>query len=86
DREVHRFVDAAYKSAVDILSNNHDMMERMSKALLEREVLDANEIQAIVEGRELPAKPKSGSDEEVQKVMRPEPGRQPGMAPGPATA
>jgi cell division protease FtsH len=86
DREVHRFVDAAYKSAVDILSNNHDMMERMSKALLEREVLDANEIQAIVEGRELPAKPKTGSAEEVQKVMRPEPGRQPGMAPGPATA
>jgi cell division protease FtsH len=59
----------------------------MSKALLEREVLDATEIQAIVEGRELPAKPKSGGGEdEVQKVLRPEPGRQPGIAPGPATA
>jgi cell division protease FtsH len=86
DREVHRFVDAAYKSAVDILSNNRDMMERMAKALLEREVLDAVEIQAIVEGRELPAKPKSGGGDEVQKVLRPEPGRQPGIAPGPATA
>ncbi len=87
DREVHRFVDSAYKSAVDILSTRKDMMERMAKALLEREVLDAIEIQAIVEGRELPAKPKSGgSSDEVQKVLRPEPGRQPGIAPGPATA
>ncbi|MBV8208189.1 MAG: ATP-dependent zinc metalloprotease FtsH [Acidobacteria bacterium] len=86
DREVHRFVDSAYKSAIDILSNRRDIMERMSKALLEREVLDAAEIQAIIEGRELPAKPKSGSGDEVQKVLRPEPGRQPGMAPGPATA
>jgi cell division protease FtsH len=89
DKQVRKFVDVAYNSAVDILKNNSPALERMAHALLEREVLDAAEIQAVIEGRELPARPKSGTptgDEEVQKVLRPEPGRKPGMEPGPATA
>src|SRR5438270_13218370 len=44
DKEVRRFVDDGYKSAVDILSHNREALVRMALALLEREVLDANEI------------------------------------------
>ena len=55
-------------------------------ALLEREVLDANEIQLLIQGKPLPARQlptPSGDDHgNVQQVLKPEPGRQPGIAPG----
>src|SRR5437764_1100124 len=54
DKEVRQLVDAGYQGATLILSNNKEVMHRMSAALLEREVLDANEIKMIIEGRELP--------------------------------
>jgi len=85
DQEVRRFVDAGYKSAVDILGNNREVLEKIAVALLEREVLDANEIKMIIEGKELPSKPSAVAppkDGDVQQVLKPEPGRQPGLAPG----
>ena len=83
DKEVRQLVDAGYQSAVQILSGNKDIMHRMSAALLEREVLDANEIKMIIEGKELPPiKMPSGTDGGVQQVLKPEPSRQPGLAPG----
>jgi cell division protease FtsH len=84
DKEVRRFVDEAYQSAVDILNGHREALERMAQALLEREVLDAQEIKAVIEGKELPTKPKAGEDD-MQKVLRPEPGRQPGIQPAPGT-
>jgi cell division protease FtsH len=54
DEEVRKFVDAGYQSAYSILDNNHDIMHRMSAALLERETLDAAEIKMIIEGKALP--------------------------------
>jgi cell division protease FtsH len=49
--------------------------------LLEREVLDANEIKMIVEGKELPPIKLPSKDDGVQQVLKPEPGR-PGIAKG----
>jgi cell division protease FtsH len=89
DEEVRRFADEAYKSAVDILSSHREALVRMAQALLEREVLDLSEINALIEGRELPSKtptPPRGGGEELQKVLKPEPGRQPGIQPAPGTA
>jgi cell division protease FtsH len=86
DQEVRRFVDDGYKSAVDILSNNRDTLHKIAQALLEREVLDANEIKMIIEGRTLPAKqaPAAPHDEGgMQQVLKPAPGgAQPGVVPG----
>jgi len=82
DGEVKRFIDNAYNSARDILSNNRDVMTRIANALLEREVLDANEIRLIMEGKELPARPTSHDDGGVQQVLKPAPGAQPGIVPG----
>jgi cell division protease FtsH len=85
DSEVRRFVDEGYKSAVDILSNNRDKLERIAQALLEREVLDASEMQLIIEGKELPARvnPNAQPKDEVQQVLKPAPGQtQPNIAPG----
>ena len=85
DEEVRILVDAGYQSAYSILNNNHDIMHRMSAALLERETLDAAEIKLIIEGKELPqarsplsaVDPGPGGD--VQKVLKPEGGRKPGF-------
>ena len=88
DEEVRIFVDAGYKSAYEILDTHHDIMHRMSNALLERETLDAAEIKLIIEGKELPearsplsaVDPGPGGD--VQKILKPENGRKPGFGEG----
>jgi cell division protease FtsH len=85
DQEVRRIVDDGYKAAVDTLSGNRETLDKIARTLLEREVLDANEIQMIIDGKELPIKPPPREDE-VQKVLKPEPGRQPSTTPGPAHA
>jgi cell division protease FtsH len=85
DEEVRILVDAGYRSAYSILDSNHDIMHRMSAALLERETLDAAEIKLIIEGKALPearsplsaVDPGPGGD--VQKILKPEGGRKPGF-------
>ncbi len=84
DQEVRRFVDEGYKSATDILSTNGPALEKIAMALLEREVLDANEIQMIIEGKELPARVNPNAPppkDDVQQVLKPAPGQQPSVAP-----
>jgi cell division protease FtsH len=84
DAEVRRFVDEGYQSAVSILSSNREKLEKIAMALLEREVLDATEIQMIIEGKDLPARidPNApATKDEVQQVLKPAPG-QGNVAPG----
>jgi cell division protease FtsH len=86
DAEVRRFVDEAYVRSKQILENHRETLVTMANALLEREVLDANEIQAILAGRPMPARqnPPSADDQGsgVQHVLKPEGNRQPGLNPG----
>ena len=56
DAEVRRFVDDGYNSARHILESNRPILEKIAAALLEREVIDANDIQLLIEGKELPIK------------------------------
>jgi len=82
DEEVKRLVSKGYETAKGVLAANHDTLVRIASALLEREVLDANEIRMIIEGKELPKIiPPASGDEGVQQVLKPEPGR-PGIAKG----
>jgi cell division protease FtsH len=88
DAAVRAFVDEGYRSAYQILDENHDIMHRMANALLERETLDAAEIDLIIAGKELPpiksalADAGPGSGGEGQKVIKPEIGRKPGFGEG----
>jgi len=85
DAEVLRFVNESYTRAKNILEQHRDALERIAQALLEREVLDAAEIQLLIQGKQLPprALPSSGDDQgNVQHVLKPEPGQRPGLAPG----
>jgi cell division protease FtsH len=82
DIQVSNFVDAGYKSATDILGSHKEIMHKMAAALLEREVLDASEIKLIIEGKDLPPIKLPSSGDGVQQVLKPEPSRTPGLAPG----
>jgi len=88
DQEVRKLVNKGYTTARQILSDNRDVLEKIARALIEREVLDANEIKLLVEGKELPPiQPPPSKDDGVQHVIKPE--LQPGRAKGgerPATA
>jgi cell division protease FtsH len=81
DLEVRRLVDEGYGRAKALLSDSRDVLTRIANALLEREVLDANEIKLIIEGKELPPIKLPSKDDGVQQVLKPEPGR-PGIAKG----
>jgi len=89
DQEVRKLVNNGYTTARQILSDNRDTLEKMARALIEREVLDANEIKLLVEGKELPPMPPPAvrPDDGVQHVIKPnlEPGRAKGGE-RPATA
>ena len=88
DREVNRMVKKGYDSAYEILDKNRDTLIRIAKALIEREVLDAQELKRVVDGQDLPPlPPPSKPDAGVQHVIKPD--MQPGRATGgerPATA
>jgi cell division protease FtsH len=89
DQEVRKLVTAGYNTARQIVSDNRDILERIAKALIEREVLDAVELKMLVDNQTLPPvqPPPSSKDDGVQHVIKPD--LQPGRAKGgerPATA
>ncbi len=53
DAEVRRIVDAAYERARKILLDNVEMLHALAQALLDREILDGNEIDIILRGGQL---------------------------------
>src|SRR5947209_9295896 len=85
DKEVKLIVNAAYERAKQILTTNRETLENVAQALLVREVIDANEVKLIMEGKPLPEKPRTppppppqaapGTDPKlVRPDMRPAPG------------
>lgn len=84
DKEVKRIVNGGYESAKRILSTNRETLERIAQALLEREVIDANEVKMLMEGKTLPEKPRvppppapaapSADPKVVRPELRPAPG------------
>jgi cell division protease FtsH len=89
DKAVRRLVDEGYASAYSILDQNRDVMHAMAAALLDRETLDAAEIELLIAGKDLPPVKSSlayaDGDGDVQKVLKPDTGRKPGFGEGQAT-
>ena len=48
DEEVQKIIEEAYKRAKKLLEENKDKLDLLSSALLEREVLDGEEVKKIV--------------------------------------
>jgi len=89
DLEVRRLIDEAYQSAHSIVEANQDAMHRIAAALLERETIDAIEVQMLIDGKELPpmlsslASPSPGNGgDDVQQVLKPGAGRGPSYPEG----
>ncbi|HUO44804.1 MAG TPA: ATP-dependent zinc metalloprotease FtsH [Burkholderiales bacterium] len=62
DAEIRRIVDEQYKLARRLIEENRDKIEKMAKALLEWETIDADQINDIMEGRDpRPPKPPAPS-------------------------
>jgi cell division protease FtsH len=93
DKEVKRIVSSAYDKAKNILNTNRETLERIAQALLEREVLDANEVKMLIEGTPLPEKPRTPPPSTPPlapatdpKVVRPELRPAPGFTRGDSPA
>jgi cell division protease FtsH len=56
DQEVRRIVEEQFEVARRVIRENRERLDRLALALLERETLDSQEIDAALEGRELPAR------------------------------
>ncbi len=54
DEEVRAIVQRQYVKVKDLLTQSRENLKRLSDCLIERETLDAEEIHAVLEGRELP--------------------------------
>ncbi len=57
DSEVRRIVKSAHARATGLIEENKDVLKRLAENLLIREVLDAHEIQMLIDGDELPPLP-----------------------------
>jgi len=94
DREVKRIVSNGYEAAKNLLSSNRELLDRIAQALLVREVLDANEVRLLMEGKPLPDKPRTpptppptaAAPATDPKVVRPEMRPAPGFTRGDSPA
>lgn len=54
DSEIHKLISWAFNKSKEILTEHRDVLDRCSKALLERETINAEEFELLVKGEELP--------------------------------
>jgi cell division protease FtsH len=55
DEEIRALVETGKKRAHDLLAQNRDLLDSVAMALLERETLDDEEVQLLIQGSPLPA-------------------------------
>jgi cell division protease FtsH len=72
DAEIKRLVDSAYARAMEILIAERELLDRMADALLERETVDREDIDALARGEPLPPR-------RPTPAVPPAPGARPGQ-------
>jgi len=75
DAEIKRFIDEAYKTAENILTENRDKIELIAKALLEYETLDAVHLRDIIEHGEMRNPPSLPKPPPVPEELKNKPAR-----------
>ena len=97
DDEIRRIVEGAHQTAKELLDERREELDRISKLLLERETIDADQFAALLEGKppeevfaddEEPAKPAPPPPEPERpqrEGARPNPRPRPGFAGGDAS-
>ena len=86
DEQVKKLVQGGYDTAAAIIEERAEALAKIAETLLEREILDGDEVMQLIKGQTLaPFAPSGGKDaeEHVQQVLRPEGGRRvPGLSEG----
>ena len=82
DKEVRRITDECYIRAREILMANREKLERVARALLERESLEGEEISKAMAGEPLPELQAAPAPEAKAEPARPEP-QMPALKPKP---
>ena len=54
DEEIQRLLNEAHEKTLELLRGRKDVLDRVSEALVERETIDGDELQLLVEGKPLP--------------------------------
>jgi len=88
DSEIRGIVTEYYQKAKQVIEENRETVEKLAEALLERETLEASQIDAIIEGRELPeiTKPPEPQKEPDPVDLRPTSAQEPVILAGPSSA
>jgi cell division protease FtsH len=85
DKEVRRIIDECYSGARQVLTEHKEVLERVAKALLERESLESDELDALIAGQplppDLPPVTPAPATQEVTSFPRPEAPIPPALAP-----
>jgi len=68
DDEVRSIVNSAMVRAQNILTENIDLLHKLSSELLEREILDSEEIDKLIRGEDLPPLQKDSKDDNPQPL------------------
>jgi cell division protease FtsH len=68
DAEMRRIIDEAYHKALGLIKNNRESLDRLAEALLERESLEGDELDLIIQGKKL--QPLEG-EEKISKGDQP---------------
>jgi len=86
DEQVKKLVQGCYDTAAAIIDERAEALAKIAETLLEREILDGDEVMQLIKGQPLaPFAASGGKDAEdhVQQVLRPEGGRRvPGLSEG----
>lgn len=53
DNEIRKFIDKAYSDTKDLIQKNKDALDKIAKALLKYETLDADDVQMLLDGGHL---------------------------------
>jgi cell division protease FtsH len=74
DDQIRRFVNDGYERAKRIIEENREALVRVAEALLEREVLDRQEVLELIEGGKLAPLEAASKGEKPKPVVKPEGG------------
>ena len=98
DDEIRRIVEGAHQTAKDLLTDKREALDRVSKILLDRETIDADQFIALIDGKPeaevfadddeepaKPAEPAPAPERPQREGARPMPRPRPGYAGGDAS-
>jgi cell division protease FtsH len=82
DDEIKKIVTEAHERAVKLIEENRDKLEALAEALLEHEALDAEQVDMVMRGEEIPALvSRSGPDRDSSKKESLEKKKKPAVSP-----